>query len=128
MRAVNGVGRVLPGAPCCPLPTFAEIFEADPGRLLTVKVKGATPSTVAVAVFTPTLGPICHNPADAIPCASLVAVPYWIAPPPAVTANVTTAPSTGVPPELVTRTARPGTAVATIAVAGGEVDGAIADA
>jgi hypothetical protein len=110
----------------CPSPELAATFEGAPGSEVTENDIGATPSIAAATVFTPTFGPICHSPDDAMPFSSVVAVGYWTTPPPAVTAKVTSAPSTGFPPASVTLTVGPGIGEATVGLAGGDVFAAMA--
>jgi hypothetical protein len=125
-RTDNGLGAAVFWGADCPSPLFTPTFEGAPGNEVTENDIGATPSIAAATVFTPTFGPICHNPEDAIPFSSDVAVGYWITPPPAVTAKVTSAPSTGAPLASVTLTVGPGTGEATVGAAGGDVFAAIA--
>ena len=73
---------------------------------LAVKVTGdpPRPATVAVSVLAPALAPSVQLVRVATPFVSLATVPGLRLPPPAVTANVTVVPLTGLPYTSVTRT------------------------
>ena len=83
--------------------SLIESVLAGPAMVVTENEPGAATATVAVAVLAPTFGPVTKSDA-ARPCASVTADAGDTVPPPAVTANETTAPRCGLPLPSMTRT------------------------
>src|SRR5262245_34673186 len=97
---VGDVATAVPTGAVCPSPASSARELAVPAEPVALKVTGrpANPPAVAVSVLIPALFPSVHAVAAAMPLASLITgVAGLTEPPPAVTANVTATPATGLP-------------------------------
>jgi hypothetical protein len=96
-------------------PAIFVMAATGPAMPVAVKVTGAAPLTDAVSVFVPAVLPSVHEPACAMPVASVVAVAPVTDPLPLATANVTVAPAFACPLLVTMTDGAVATACATVA-------------
>jgi len=114
----KGLGSVVPTDALCPFPENRDMLVAGPAVPVALKVTGdpESPVDVAVTVFVPDVVPNVRI-VDALPSAPVVAEVADSDPLPAVTANVTPTPLTGLLfASLTTTTKRLASVVPTVAL------------